>query len=88
MNVAEWIIVCILSVTLFIFLILGIIFFVKMIKLTKQAKIVVEKGQDVVDRAGDVVENVKRRFTVGALVKSFISRYNGAKSNKRSKKGY
>ena len=38
MDVAEWIIVVILSVTLFIFLIVGIILIIKLIGLTKEAK--------------------------------------------------
>ena len=65
MNVAEWIIVGILSFTLFVFLILGIILLAKLIKLTKEAKLVIERGQDVVDRANDVVDNVKRLVAGG-----------------------
>ena len=101
MNVAEWIIVSILSFTLLVFLIIGIILFVKLIGLTKDAKKVLAKGEDVIDRAQDiadrahdiadraegVVANARRWTSVGSLVKSFAKRYNRGKASKSSGKG-
>ncbi len=85
MNVAEWILVVILSVTLFIFLIVGIILFIKLIKIANEAKKVVIKGQEIAEKTGDVVENVKGMTSVGSLVKNFVDKYNN--NAKKSKKG-
>ena len=38
MNVAEWIIVAILSMTLLLFLILGIVLIIKLLDLSKEVK--------------------------------------------------
>lgn len=86
MNVAEWILVVILSVTLFIFLVVGIILLVKLIKIANEAKKVVIKGQEIADKTGDVVENVKGMTSVGSLVKNFVDRYDNG-SAKKTKKG-
>ena len=86
MNVAEWILVVILSVTLFIFLVVDIILLVKLIKIANEAKKVVIKGQEIADKTGDVVENVKGMTSVGSLVKNFVDRYDNS-SAKKSKKG-
>lgn len=59
MNTAEWIIVAILSLTLFCFLVIGIILFLKLIDLTKDAKIVIKTGQDIAEKTEDVVDNAK-----------------------------
>ena len=48
MDVAEWILVAILSLTLFVFLIVGIILMVRLLSLTDEAKKVVIKSQDMV----------------------------------------
>lgn len=85
MNVAEWILVVILSVTLFIFLIIGIILLVKLIKLANNAQRIVEKGQVIADKTEDVVENVKGMTSVGGLVKTFVNRY--TEDNANAKKG-
>lgn len=92
MNVAEWILVVILSVTLFVFLILGIILLVKLIKLTKSAKLVIEKGQDVVERAQDIADKADdvvaraRHFTsIGNIAKAFAKRYNKTKSRNKER---
>ena len=49
MNTAEWILVAILSLTLFVFLIIGIVLLVKLIGLSKEVKKVVIEGQDIAD---------------------------------------
>lgn len=85
MNVAEWILVVILSVTLFIFLVIGIILLVKLIKLANSTQRIVEKGQVIADKTEDVVENVKGMTSVGGLVKTFANRY--TENNANAKKG-
>ena len=72
MNVAEWILVAILSVTLFIFLVIGIVLMIKLFSLVDEAKKVVEKGQDIADDAGGIVTNVKGFTSVGGAVQSFV----------------
>lgn len=59
MNIAEWILVCILSVTLFVFLIVGIVFLVKLMGLIKEAKKVAIKAQSIAEKADDVAGNVR-----------------------------
>ena len=75
MNVAEWIIVASLSITLLIFLIVGIILFVKLIGLTKEAKEVVIESQDIAKNASGVVANVKGMTSIGGTVEMFVDKY-------------
>ena len=99
MELATWILVVILSVTLLIFLILGIVALIKFIKIENQAQIAIAKGQDffekskdVADKAGDVVDNLGKITLVGGLsnlVKKITGRYNngnGKSSDKNSNK--
>lgn len=74
MNVAEWILVVILSVSLFIFLVLGIILIVKMINLANEAKKIVLTGQGIANKADDIIDNVKGMTSVGGIVKTFANR--------------
>ncbi|MBR5620900.1 hypothetical protein IKW75_00170 [Candidatus Saccharibacteria bacterium] len=87
MNVAEWIIVGILAATLFIFLIIGIIFLIKSIKLVNQLNRIVKSGQDLADKANSIADNFKGAgaAVVGGLVNAFTSKYN--KGGRQSKKG-
>ena len=85
MNVAEWILVVILSVTLLVFLIIGIILLVKLIKIANSAQQIVDKGQHIADKAEDIAENVKGMTSVGGLVKNFVQRYTD--DNDNTKKG-
>ena len=55
MNVAEWILVVILSITLLIFLVVGIILMVKLLGVADEAKRVVIKSQDIAENANGVV---------------------------------
>lgn len=73
MNVAEWIIVGILSGTLLVFLIAGTILVVKLIDFTKEAKKIVITGQGIAAKTDDIVDNVKDMTTVGGLIKNFVS---------------
>jgi CHASE3 domain sensor protein len=86
LNVAEWIIVGILSFTLFVFLVLGIILLVKLIKLTKQAKMVVETGQSIADKADDIADNIKDMTSIGGIARGYFSEYIGRKFFKKKKR--
>ena len=86
LNVAEWIIVGILSFTLFVFLILGIVLLVTLIKLTKQAKKVVETGQAVADKADDIADNIKDMTSIGGIARGYFSEYIGRKFFKKKKR--
>lgn len=73
MNVAEWILVVMLSVALLIFLIAGIVLIVKLIRLAEEAKKIVATGQQIATKADDIVDNVKGMTSVGGIVKTFAS---------------
>ena len=75
MNVAEWIIVAILSMTLLVFLIVGIILFIKLIGLTKEAEKVVVESQDVVKNTNGIVSNVRGMTSIGGTVEMFVDKY-------------
>ena len=75
MNVAEWIIVAILSITLFIFLVVGIILLVKLIGLSKEVEKVVVEGQDIAKNANGIVSNVKGMTSIGGTVEMFVDKY-------------
>ncbi len=75
MNVAEWILVAILSITLFIFLIVGIILIIKLMGVADEAKRVAIRSQDIADNANDIVANVKGMTSVGGVVQSFVDKY-------------
>lgn len=66
MDTAEWIIVAILSLTLFVFLILGIMLLTKLLDLSRDAKHLMKqlnriaaKSNNIVDDARDTVAGVK-----------------------------
>lgn len=75
MNVAEWILVAILSVTLFVFLIIGIILMVKLFGVVDEAKRVVIKSQDIAENANGVVTNVRGLTSVGGTVEMLMDKY-------------
>lgn len=75
MNVAEWILVAFLSVALLVFLILAIVLTIKLIGITKEAKKIIVKGQDIADNANGIVENVKDLTSVGGVVKTFTDKF-------------
>lgn len=75
MNVAEWILVVILAITLLIFLIVGIILMLRLLDLTDEAKKVVIKSQDIASNANDVVSNVRGMTSIGGVVQSFVDTY-------------
>ena len=70
MDTAEWIIVAILSLTLFVFLILGIMLLTKLLDLSRDAKHLMKqlnrianKGNTIMDDAKDTVKGVKSAAT-------------------------
>lgn len=75
MNVAEWIIVAILSMTLLVFLIVGIVLIVKLIGLTKEAEKVVVESQDIAKNANGIVSNVRGMTSIGGTVEMFVDKY-------------
>ncbi len=74
MNVAEWILVIMLSCALFIFLVVGILLLVKLIHLANEAGKIVATGQGIAAKADDIVDNVKGMTSVGGIVKTFANR--------------
>ena len=85
MNVAEWILVAILSLTLFVFLILGIVLIVKLLGVTGEVKKVIVKGQDIADNANGVVANVKGMTSIGGTVEMFVDKYINPKLKEKAK---
>lgn len=85
MNAAEWILVAILSVTLLIFLVVGIVLIVKLIGLTKEAQKVVIKSQDIADSANGIVNNVKGMTSIGGTVEMFVDKYVNPKLKEKIK---
>ena len=75
MNVAEWILVVILSITLFIFLVVGIILMVKLFSVADEAKRVVIKSQDIAENANGVVTNVRGMTSIGGTVEMLVDKY-------------
>lgn len=88
MNVAEWILVVILSVTLFVFLIVGIILVIKLIGLTKEVKKVVQEGQDIAKNTNGIVNNIKGMTSLGGTIQAFVDKYINPKlkENKKEEK--
>lgn len=74
MNVAEWILVVLLSVTLLIFLVSAIVLIIKLIFLAEEAKKIVQTGQGIAAKADDIINNVKGMTSVGGIVKTFANR--------------
>ncbi len=73
MDTAEWIIVSILSLTLFIFLILGIMLLSKLLDLSRDAKHIMKqlermtkKGNSIVAKAHDTVDDISKTATSAA----------------------
>lgn len=83
METPAWILVIILSVTLFIFLVVGIILVVKLIGISGEAKKIIQQGQDIAEKADDIAGNVRDMTTIGGLVKHFTESYIEASSKKK-----
>ena len=74
MNIAEWILVIMLAIALFIFLVAGIVLVIKLINLANEAKKIVITSQGIAEKADDIVDNVKGMTSVGGIVKNFANR--------------
>lgn len=85
MNVAEWILVAILSITLFIFLVVGIVLLVKLIGLSKEVEKVVIEGQDIAKNTNGIVSNVKGMTSIGGTVEMFVDKYINPKLKEKIK---
>ena len=86
METPAWILVFILSGTLFIFLLVSIILVIKLIGVTKEAKKIVIQGQDIAEKADDIAGNVRDMTTVGGLVKYFVDSCTEGAEQKKAKK--
>lgn len=85
MNVAEWILVAILSITLFIFLVVGIILMLKILEVSDEVKRVAVKSQYIADNANDVVSNVKGMTSIGGTVEMLVDKYVNPKIKEKIK---
>jgi len=85
MNTAEWILVVILSVTLFIFLICGTVLIIRLIGIAKEVKEVVIEGQDIAKNANGIVSNVKGMTSIGGTVEMFVNKYINPKLKEKMK---
>jgi len=85
MNVAEWILVAILSVTLFVFLVVGIVLFVRFIKLSDEMKKVVVESQDIAKNTNGIVSNVKGMTSIGGTMEMFVDKFVNPKLKEKIK---
>ena len=85
MNVAEWILVAILSITLFVFLVVGIVLMLKLLEVSDEVKRVAVKGQYIADSANDVVTNVKGMTSIGGTVEMLVDKYVNPKVKEKIK---
>lgn len=75
MNTPEWILVVILSVTLFIFLVVATVFLLRLIALSKEVEKVVVEGQDIAKNTNDIVSNVKGMTSLGGTMEMLVDKY-------------
>ena len=85
MNVAEWILVAILSVTLFVFLVVGIVLIVRLINLSKEVEKVVVEGQDIARNTNGIVNNVKGMTSIGGTMEMFVDKFVNPKLKEKLK---
>ena len=75
MDTALWILVVILSITLFAFLVAGIMLFINLIGLSKEAKEVIIESQDIAKNTNGIVSNVRGMTSIGGTVEMFVDKY-------------
>lgn len=85
MNVAEWILVVILSITLFIFLIVGIRLFSRLIRLVKEMEKIAIEGQNIAKNADGVVSNIRGMTSIGGTVEMLVDKYINQKLKSKTK---
>ena len=85
MDVAEWIIVSILSLTLFVFLIIGIYVLLKVLDITydikrigREVELITKQGKKIANKAENAVDSVKDDVTAttGAVKDAVVSALN------------
>lgn len=86
MNVAEWIIVAILSITLMLFLIMGIVLIKKLIDLSSEISKVIEEGHDIAKNTNGIVSNIKGMTSIGGTIEMFMDKYINPKLKEKVKK--
>lgn len=72
METALVILVIILSITLFLFLVCGIIFLIKLIRFIDLTKNVVKKGESVATQAEGVASNLREMTSVGGMMRHLV----------------
>ena len=94
METSAWILIFMLSIMLLIFLIISIILLVKVIQLIKETRKIVDVSQGIVNKADDIVDNVKQVSAVGGIVKvvtdafvsGFVKKKKGKKTDSKKEK--
>lgn len=86
METSLFILVILLSSTLFIFLVAAIVFMIKLIQVTKTMKEVSLSAKNLVGDVEGAASFIKRSAAPAALVKMFVSAFRVVQ-NKKSKKG-
>lgn len=75
MDVAEWIIVAILSATLFVFLIMGIVLIGKLLGLTSEMRRTIAKTQDIADNVNGITANIRGMTSIGGTIEMLVNKY-------------
>ena len=75
MDTAAWILVSILSITLLIFLIVGILLIVRLISLSQEIEKVVIESQDIAKNTNSIVTNVRGMTAFGGTIQMFVDKY-------------
>ena len=79
LNLAEWIIVGILSFMLFLFLLLSSILLIRLIKIAGKARKIIETGQIIANKTEDIADNIKEMTSVGGIAKNYVKEFIGRK---------
>lgn len=85
MDIAAWILVVILSTTLLIFLIVGIMLMIKMLSMSDDIQRLISKSRDVADNANDVVANVRGMTAIGGTMEMLVDKYINPKIKEKVK---
>lgn len=85
MNTAEWILVAILSATLFVFLVMGIVLISKLLGLVGEMKRTVAKTQDIADNINGVAANVRGMTSIGGTIEALVNKYINPKIKEKEK---
>lgn len=75
MDIAGWILVAILSVTLFVFLMVGIFLMLRILSMSDDVHKVIMKSQDIADNANGVVTNMRGMTAIGGTMEMLVDKY-------------